>query len=97
MTAVGGDLEIVWMRRARLGGDGWDIEPPLGEAFERYRVEVVDGETVVRTAEVGAAVFTYTAAMQAADFPGGTPSPLTVRVAQGSAVVGWGAAAERAL
>ena len=33
----------------------------------------------------------------AEDFPGGTPSPLTVRVAQGSAVIGWGAAVERGL
>ncbi|MCC7268123.1 MAG: hypothetical protein IT546_12415, partial [Caulobacteraceae bacterium] len=97
MAGAGGDLLLSWMRRTRLGGDGWDLEPPLGEAFERYRVEVLDGEAVVRAAEVETAAFTYTAAMQAEDFPGGTPSPLTVRVAQGSAAVGWGAAAERVL
>ena len=97
MAEDGGDLAIRWMRRARVGGDSWDIEPPLSEAFERYRVEVLDGGDIVRTAEVGEAAFTYTAAMQATDFPGGTPSPLSVRVAQASATVGWGAAAERAL
>jgi hypothetical protein len=95
MRAAGGDLALSWMRRARLGGDGWDLEPPLGEAFERYRVEVLDGGEPVRTVEVEAPGFVYTAVMQAADFPGGTPSPLSVRVAQGSATVGWGAVAER--
>ena len=93
----GGDLLFRWIRRARLGGDGWAIEPPLSEEREVYRIEIVDGETVVRSAEVDSPVFVWSAAQQTADFPGGAPDPLTVRVAQGSAVFGWGAWTQRSL
>jgi hypothetical protein len=47
----GGDAVVTWIRRARLAGDGWDAEVPLGEEREVYRVEILDGETVIRTAE----------------------------------------------
>ncbi|MFA7262009.1 MAG: glycoside hydrolase/phage tail family protein [Caulobacter sp.] len=93
----GGDLLFRWIRRARLAGDGWDGEPPLSEEREVYRIEILDGGTVVRTAEVYAPVFAWTAAMQAADVPAGAPDPVVVRVAQGSAVFGWGAATQRSL
>lgn len=93
----GGDLVFRWTRRARLGGDGWEAEPPLSEEREVYRVEILDGETVLRTAETDAPVFTWAAVQQAADFPAGVPDPVTVRVAQGSAVFGWGAATQRSL
>lgn len=93
----GGDLAIGWTRRARLGGDAWDVEPPLSEEREVYRIEILDGETVVRAAETGTPSFLWTAAMQAADFPSGVPDPVTVRVAQGSAAFGWGAAMRRSL
>jgi hypothetical protein len=93
----GGDLVFRWIRRARLDGDGWDVEPPLSEEAERYRIEILDGETVVRAAETDTPAFVWTAAMQAADFPAGVPDPVTVRVAQGSAVFGWGAATPRSL
>jgi hypothetical protein len=43
----------------------------------------------MRTAETAAQAFTYTGAMQAADFPGGTPA-LTISVAQLSDAVGPG-------
>lgn len=87
----GGDAVVTWIRRARLAGDGWDAEVPLGEEREVYRVEVMDGETVVRTAETVTPAFTYTAAQRAADFPSGPTGALAVRVAQGSALFGWGA------
>ncbi len=40
-----GDLRIVWMRRSRLGSD-WSlqVEPPLGEDRERYRLSIADAE-----------------------------------------------------
>ena len=92
-----GDLVFSWIRRARLAGDGWDGEPPLSEEREVYQLAILDGEATVRTVETGTPVFAWTAAMQAADFPGGTPDPVTIRVAQGSAVYGWGAATQRSL
>jgi len=92
-----GGLALSWIRRARLYGDNWDGEPPLGEETELYRIEVLDGSTVVRTEEVTAPSFLYTTAMQAADFPSGTPDPLTVRVRQYSASYGWGVPSTRAL
>jgi len=94
---AGGDLLISWTRRGRIGGDGWDVEPPLSEERETYLVEVLSGAATVRQTEVSAPSFLYDAAMQAADFPGGTPDPLSVRVRQGSAVFGWGAGSEAAL
>ena len=88
---VAGDKLVTWIRRARLAGDGWDAEVPLGEEREVYRVEILDGETVVRAAETTSPSFTYTAAHRAADFPSGPTGVLAVRVAQGSALLGWGA------
>jgi len=93
----GGDLILNWVRRARLGGDSWDGEPPLSEEREVYRVEILDGEGIVRTADVAAPAFTWTSAQQADDFPGGVPDPVVFRVAQGSAVFGWGATTQRSL
>jgi hypothetical protein len=87
----GGDAVLTWIRRARLAGDGWDAEVPLGEEREVYRVEILDGQTVVRTAETTAPTLRYTAAQRAADLPSGPIGVLAVRVAQGSALFGWGA------
>ncbi|HEX5776754.1 MAG TPA: hypothetical protein VFX95_08760, partial [Caulobacteraceae bacterium] len=97
MEAATGGLAVSWIRRARLYGDGWEVEPPLGEEAERYRVEILDGVDVVRTEEVTEPAFLYTTAMQATDFPSGTPDPLTVRVAQHSGAFGWGAPCSRNL
>lgn len=97
LTSNPGGLALSWIRRARLYGDSWDGEPPLGEETELYRVEVLDGAAVVRTEEVTSPAFLYTTAMQATDFPSGTPDPLTVRVRQYSASYGWGAPSTRAL
>ncbi|MGR4865194.1 baseplate multidomain protein megatron [Caulobacter sp. LARHSG274] len=87
----GGDVAVSWIRRTRLAGDGWDAEVPLGEEREVWRVEILDGETVVRTAETTTPAFIYTAAQRAADFAAGPTGALAVRVAQGSALFGWGA------
>jgi len=92
-----GDVVFRWIRRARLGGDGWETEPPLSEEAERYRLEILVGETAVRTAETAEPTFRWSAVMQAADFPGETPDPLTIRVTQHSAIFGWGAGATRRL
>lgn len=93
----GGDLALSWIRRARTGGDGWEMEPPVGEEREVYRVEVRLDSEVVETAEVETCAFTWTEEAQTALFPDGLPDGLSVRVSQGSATFGWGEAAEVAL
>lgn len=83
--AAGGDVAITWMRCARVGGDTWGAgEPPLGEAAESYRVEIMDGGDVIRTVSVTSPVYVYLAADQVADF-GILPGSLRIRVAQVSA------------
>lgn len=86
---TGGDLALTWTRRSRIGGD--TEPPPLGEDTEAYRVKIIaaDGHTVVRTVDVAAPTFTYTLAMQTADF-GGAVSDLKWQVAQVSAQYGPG-------
>jgi hypothetical protein len=86
----GGDLILTWIRRTRIGGDSWEaIEVPLGEDAERYEVEILSGETVVRRLSTELPTVTYSAAEQVADF-GAAQSSLAVRVAQVSAVLGRG-------
>lgn len=94
---AGGDVRITWIRRARIGGDGWDGEVPLGEALERYRVEVLAASgAVLRTAEVDQAQWDYPAATQISDF-GSLPSAIRLRVAQMSEELGAGGSAESLL
>jgi hypothetical protein len=79
---AGGDVEISWVRCARVGGDSWGAgEPPLGAASEAYRLEILDGEAVVRALTLDAPLFTYASADQIADF-GVLPGSLRLRVAQ---------------
>ena len=84
---LGGDLAVSWVRRTRIDGDGWGVEVPLGEAAERYLVQVISGGTVRREVEVTDTVWTYTAAAQAAD---GVAAPFTLAVAQISDLFGPG-------
>ncbi len=88
-----GDLHLSWIRRTRIGGDAWtETEPPLGEAFERYRVEILDAAgRIVRSMETTEPQAVWTAAQQQEDFPSGVPWPVTVRVAQIGETYGPGA------
>lgn len=86
-----GDLQLAWIRRARVGGDVWEGEVPLAEGSERYRIRVLDGAAVLREAEVTAPAFTYTAAMRVADAPSASAR---IEVAQGGALYGWGTPAQ---
>ncbi|MEL7097955.1 MAG: glycoside hydrolase/phage tail family protein [Pseudomonadota bacterium] len=64
----GGDHAFAWTRRTRIDGDPWEsADVPLGEDVEAYRVQVLDGGTVLREAQVTTPEWTYSAAMQAAD------------------------------
>lgn len=83
-------IALSWIRRTRSGGDGWDaVEVPLGEEREAYRVEVLDGENIVRTLETNAPQALYANTDETADF-GGPLSAIAFRVAQLSAVAGAG-------
>ena len=93
VTLSDGTIRLTWVRRARIGGDPWgEGDAPLGETAERYRVDILSEGAVIRTLTPTAPAVDYTAADQAADFPGGRPTSLTVEVRQGSDRYGWGAA-----
>ena len=89
-TRTGGDVDIEWIRRTRMGGDGWEApEVPLAEDAERYEVDILDGSDVVRTLASATPAVTYSAAAQSADF--GAPQPsYDIRVYQLSAAYGRG-------
>ncbi|WP_223262631.1 phage tail protein [Sphingobium sp. SCG-1] len=78
-----GGREVRWIRRSRSGW-GWSdgVDAPLGEEAERYRVEVRTEETVVRSAEVVEPLWTYDAAMAAADGAAGYAGALSIAVRQ---------------
>jgi len=78
-----GDLTLRWLRCDRsLSADSWVLtDVPMSEATEAYDLEFLDGATVKRSLTVATPAFTYTAAMQSADF-GGPVSSLSVRLYQ---------------
>jgi hypothetical protein len=85
----GGDIALSWTRRTRaFAGDNWALtEVPLGEAAEGYAIDILNGAVVVRTASgLATPAFTYTAAMQAADFGAPVTGPLALRIAQTGAL-----------
>ncbi|MBZ8135499.1 glycoside hydrolase/phage tail family protein [Afifella sp. IM 167] len=93
-VAESGDLAIAFIRRARFGGDGWELsEVPLNEAREAYRLEILEGGEALRTVELDTPAFTYSAADQIADFGALQPS-YALRVAQLSDLLGPGFALE---
>jgi hypothetical protein len=93
---TGAGISITWVRRTRRDGDSWDIMVPLGEDSEAYEVDILSGATVVRTLSSPQPGVTYAAADEIADF-GSAQTNLTVRVAQLSAAVGRGFAAQSTL
>lgn len=89
----GGDLQLIWIRRSRVDADSWIAEDvPLGEAYERYRVDILDiSGTLKRTASTIGPAWTYSAADRIADFATTAPT-FDVRLRQLSAAVGAGVA-----
>lgn len=90
---TGADIFLQWTRRSRIG-EGV-VPPPLAEESELYRLRIMNaaGTVVRREVAVTTPGFTYTVAMQTADF-GGPVNVLRWRVAQVSAVYGLGPFAE---
>ncbi len=90
----GGDVELEWTRRSRIGETV--VPPPLAEEFERFVVQIRNavGTSTVREVTIDdATAWTYTAAMQTADF-GSPVVNLRWRVCQVSAAYGRGPFAE---
>jgi len=91
-----GDWTLTWIRRTRIGGDNWEVtEVPLAEDDESYRLDILDalGGSAVRSVDLGATSYLYTAAMQTTDF-GAPVWNVPMRVTQLSAIYGDGIAAE---
>ncbi len=94
-----GNLTITWIRRTRIPSawtGGTDV--PLGEAAERYEIDIRDAANTatLRTIAITSPTATYTAAEQTADF-GAPQATVRIRVQQISDTVGRGAAREAIL
>lgn len=89
-----GNLVISWVRRARINGEWRDnVDVPIGEAFEQYEIDIMDGETVMRTIRISDATqATYDVAEQTADF-GSPQSAVMVHIYQLSEAIYRGSAA----
>jgi len=71
---------LSWCRSSRLGWAWLDgAGAPLGEADERYRLEIVPALGPARTVELASPGNLYEAALAAVDLAGG---PVLIRVAQ---------------
>ncbi|WP_425033498.1 baseplate multidomain protein megatron [Pelagibacterium sp.] len=91
---AGGDIALTWIRRGRVGGNGWTYgDIALDVVPERYRVSVFDGGAPVRVVDVDAPGWTYSMADQIADF-GGLAGVFDFAIQQVSPVLGAGLAAQ---
>jgi len=90
-TTDGADnTTLEWIRRTRINGDNWEYlgDVSLGEAFEKYEVDVISGGSVVRTLAVtDATSVVYTGANKVAD---GVSGSFDMEVYQLSDLVGRG-------
>lgn len=88
-------VEISFIRRTRINGDGWEaVDPPLGETREAYVVEIIGaGGAVKRAISCDAPLALYRFEDEQADF-GAAQKHLSLRIAQISAVAGRGFALE---
>ncbi|MGB4192028.1 MAG: hypothetical protein WBJ81_05750 [Rickettsiales bacterium] len=84
------NLSLSWIRRSRLNADWrYNVDIPLGEESEKYQVDILDGEKIVRTIEVSTPAAIYSAAKQITDFKS-IPNTITIKIYQLSALVGRG-------
>ncbi|MGV3770839.1 MAG: phage tail protein, partial [Sphingobium phenoxybenzoativorans] len=81
-----GGVTVRWVRRSRAGWRWLDgVDAPLGEESERYALRLMDGGVTVRSAETAAPLWTYSAAMIAADAAAGHGGPLRLDIRQAGA------------
>ena len=84
------NLTISWIRRARVDNDWRDnVDAPLGEEIEKYQIEILDNDAVIRTLETSTPTIIYTAQQQMIDFKI-IPKAITIRIYQLSSLVGRG-------
>jgi hypothetical protein len=97
-NAVGGDLIINWIRRARIQWDWLNFaDCPIGEDSESYEIDILNSSDVVlNTYSAVTNTFTYTTAMQTTDF-GSAQASIRVKVYQISATIDRGFAASGTL
>lgn len=88
-TRLSGDLTITWTPRTRIPYTGLAAGVPLGEAFESYEVDIMNGSTVVRTITSSTPSVSYTSAEQTADF-GSPQASVSCRIYQMSETRGRG-------
>jgi hypothetical protein len=90
-------VRISFIRRARAGGDSWDLfEVPLGEEREEYRLDIRQGSAVRRRLNLSTPEFFYPNGDEIADF-GSVQTAIAVSIAQVSTRVGPGDALEKTL
>jgi hypothetical protein len=92
-----GAVRIGWIRCARRDADPWlDGDIALDEPQERYRVDILGGGIVKRSADVSEPVFDYAPDHEIEDF--GVPqTALSVRVRQRGETVAFGVPAQALL
>jgi len=92
-----GEVSLTWVRCARMNAAWVDyIDVPLDEAEELYDIEICDqasGDVVRSFIDQTDTTLIYTTAQQTADWGGGLPEAITVRVYQKSVRYGRGQAA----
>lgn len=86
----GGDLQISWIRRARIGADSWELkEILLAEDQELYEVDILGNGTPIRTLSSSISSLIYSAADQISDWGSAQPS-YNIKVYQISQIYGRG-------
>jgi hypothetical protein len=92
-----GDIVFGWTRLGRIDADGWEgLEIPLDEPQERYRIDLMAGNAVLRSTDVETPSWLYPAAEEVADF--GVPQvTIDVRVRQMGRAVPLGIPARAAI
>ena len=94
-TRTDNNIVITWYRRDRNpAADSWNIsEVPLSETLESYLLRILDeSDNILREVSLSGSTFTYTNAMQIADF-GNTVainSTLSIELVQLSSFIGEG-------
>ncbi|PHR94311.1 MAG: hypothetical protein COA69_01570 [Robiginitomaculum sp.] len=82
---------ISWIRRTRIGGDDWaSLEVPLGEEFEQYEIDFMEGATVLTTQTVSAQSLKISLS-ELENLYGSLPVSFDIRIAQISRTFGRGA------
>jgi len=77
-----GSALMRWVRRGRVDADNWiSADIALDEPWERYRVQVLKGDIVLRQVDVAEAAWRYANADELSDF-GKQQTQLKIRIAQ---------------